>query len=217
MRSLQISILAAILCTVVRPGVSQSFAPFTAKTRTVYYNIAFDGTKTVTRVLVGTYSRSSEGKTLAMRHTIDNGTPGPDWAFLTDASGAVTRIDWGRKEGVLVQEGVGPGYARPFAQAEGERRTINGVSCVMVPMVARVCQNGSCQPEPPDPRNFDCASPEYGVVVHKDLIQHIGIRTIETVEDTYNFIRQEPDAAAMQVPAGFARRRSIVTRPPGRP
>lgn len=192
---------------------AQSVSPFTAKTRTVTYQIAPNGAKTVIGIRVGTFSRDSKGETLAKYHTLNNGTAGADQGVLTDPDGKVSRLDWARQEAVVVQDSRGSSYVRPFSDVKGEAHTINGVSCVVIPVQTRICNGRDCTPQPADPGDFDCVSPQYGVVVHLDLIQHIGTRTTEMVKDSYDFAPQDPDPASMKIPAGFARRRNLVTSP----
>lgn len=201
-----------LLSTLVLFGAlasAQTFSPFTAKVRKIEYNIAANGAKTVAGIWVGVYYRASDGTTMMKLHPIVNGKPGADMAILTDPSGNVTRISWTRREAVLVQDGPGPGFPAAFSRATGARANVNGVSCVVEPVLQPGCASCKVGTRVTD-ANTVCGSPEYGVIVHMDRVSHLGNRTIETVQDTYSFQNGEPDPAEMRIPPGFTRRQRIA-------
>lgn len=214
--------LAALIATVSLQALAQHPAPFTAQIRSVRYMIGSDGQKTVTSITLGTVSRSSAGFTLARHHEIVKGKVMPDDAILTGPDGAVTHIVFGTRQAILLQDGR-PGYVSPPSQAHGERRMMNGVSCIVVPFApTRVCLNGKCTSGPESLKNFGCVSPEYGLMVHSDVLGKPGVvmpqrgnEIIETVEDTYNFKIGEPNPASVKIPDGFTRTRRIFVRPGG--
>ena len=197
---------------------AQQAAPFTARTRTVRYLISSDGHKTVTSIEVGTVARSSSGFVLHRAHAVVKGKAMPDEGVLIGPDGAATRILWGSKQAIQVQDGR-PGQIAPSGQARGKTVQMNGVDCIIVPAAARSCVGGNCTPAPATLKSDACFSPEFGVLVHADVLAPkpagtpSGGSTQEMVQDTYDFKPGEPDPQTMKVPDGFRVSRGIIALP----
>lgn len=200
--------LAAAGLLSIAAAAQTSYAPVVAKTRRLRYKIGLNGSKTLVDAWVGVYLRSSSGAMLLKQQKIVNNQPRAAFGTFTDASGNVYELHWSTKEAIQRQFGV-PAPEMPFARATGDHRTINGVDCVVKPIVTMDCTGGSCEQSTPTGPNWVCGSPKYGTVVHEENTVTVHGEEFETVTDTYDFQEIEPDPAALTIPAGFMRRVEI--------
>jgi hypothetical protein len=190
----------ATMLTLGLAVIAAAQSPFTATKTLTTSRVDAQGNVTQTRSETGTYARASDGREATHMYALVNGQPTPTTAVILE-NGQTTQVNYQnhayrKVANASTPQGLPQLPAQILRNPKGERRTINGISCVVIPARdRRTGQSGG----------FSCVSPEYGVLVHSEMevsVEGSPVR-LRIVEDVTNFQFQEPDASHFSVPAGF--------------